>query len=87
MAARLPELPASVSLGLGSTITVVRLGVRAMRAASKCERKDATPDGLWDAVGDRILVLDSLTKRRALEVYFHELTHALVDVSNWVLHP
>lgn len=83
MAAQLPE---TVSLGLGPTIKVVRVSVRAMRKASGCERRDGTPDGLWDGDGERILVLDNLPKRRALEVYFHELTHAVADVGYWVRH-
>jgi len=81
------QLPETVSLGLGPTIKIVRVGVREMRKAAKCERQHVTPKGLWDDDGNRILVLKDLKRRDLLEVYFHELTHAVTDVSWWALHP
>jgi hypothetical protein len=78
-----------MSLGLGPTIKVVRVGVREMRKEAECKPHHVTPDGLWDDSDDmhpRILVLARLPRAQALEVYFHELQHALADVSYWVRH-
>lgn len=83
------QIPRRVRLGLGPVITVQRVSVREMRTAAECKAAHLTPDGLWDdAAGERprILILARLTRAQALEVYFHELQHALADVSYWVRH-
>ncbi len=80
------QLPRRVSLGMGPSIKVVRVGVREMREAAGCKPAHLTPDGLWDDEAPRILILSRLTRAQSLEVYFHELQHALADVSYWVRH-
>jgi hypothetical protein len=83
------HLPRRIKLGLGPWISVRVVNVREMRLAAECRPDHVTPDGLWDDSDDahpRILILRRLTRAQSLEVYFHELQHAVADVSYWVRH-
>lgn len=80
-------LPRRVNLGLGPKITVERASGKVLREVCGCGPDDCTPDGAWvDADPDKpkILIRTRIPKAKALEVYFHELQHALADISYWV---
>lgn len=79
------RVPSRINLGL-AVVRIKQVSVRDMRLEAECEDDDPTPDGLWDADGDVILVLRKLSSRRKGEVLLHEIQHAVIDAEYWRRH-
>ncbi len=79
------RVPHRINLGLAE-VRIKQVSVKDMRLEAECEDDDPTPDGLWDADNDRILVLRKLSSRRKGEVILHEIQHAVIDAEYWRRH-
>lgn len=83
------RLPRRLHLGKGYTVEIVLASQAVLREV--CEAEDHEHlDGVWDSllgdggkVAGRIYVYDKLPLSQKWETYWHELAHAVTDISAW----
>lgn len=78
--ARLGRLPKSINLGRGYVVRVFLVTPAQILDMLDGEEKDAVA-GFWDDEEFAIYVDSTVSRRRQWEIYFHELQHAVHDVS------